>query len=215
MSVENLISQLRDAAKFTLSDTLYSQAADRLEELAEKDKEIEAAKHDIERQIKVLVEQSDEITALEARCRELEEERDEWRDRSHRHLELYGDADGDLHTAQAHAQQLTEALRPFAADYAGRSQLAPGPDIDHWPIGGSSLTYGHLRRASEALSLTPTSALAAVRDVVREIDWQHLCDVINASNRVSVRTGNEFVIDAEKLRDFALTAIRARKGTGE
>lgn len=34
MTVENLISQLRDAAKFTLADTLYSQAADKLEEIA-------------------------------------------------------------------------------------------------------------------------------------------------------------------------------------
>ena len=45
---------------------------------------------------------------------------------------------------------------------------------------------------------------AALAEKNKEIDWQRLCDVINASNRVSARTGKEQVMDASKLREFSL-----------
>lgn len=47
---------------------------------------------------------------------------------------------------------LTEALRPFVREADARANLALGPDIDHWPIGGSALTLGDLRAARRALS---------------------------------------------------------------
>ncbi len=46
---------------------------------------------------------------------------------------------------------LEEALKPFGKEADARGHLALGPDIDHWPIGGSALTYGDLRRAALAL----------------------------------------------------------------
>src|SRR5690606_28988910 len=46
-------------------------------------------------------------------------------------------------------ESLREALEPFALEYEARARLAPGPDIDHWPIGGSALTYRHIRIAYE------------------------------------------------------------------
>jgi hypothetical protein len=49
-------------------------------------------------------------------------------------------------------KRLREALEPFAAEADARANLVLGPDIDHWPIGGSALTFGHLRRARAALN---------------------------------------------------------------
>lgn len=46
---------------------------------------------------------------------------------------------------------LREALKPFADEAKARDWMALGPDIDHWPIGGSALTNGDLRRARTAL----------------------------------------------------------------
>ena len=51
--------------------------------------------------------------------------------------------------------RLREALEPFAKELDRRAQLAPGPDIDHWPIGMSALTLGDLRRARAALATSP------------------------------------------------------------
>lgn len=49
-------------------------------------------------------------------------------------------------------EPLVGALRPFADEAKRRDHLAPGPDIDHWPIGGNGLTYGDLRHARAALA---------------------------------------------------------------
>lgn len=67
-------------------------------------------------------------------------------------------------------RRLAEALKPFASDYESRSRLSPGPDIDFWHIGGSTLTYGHLRLAHEALAAAleaTASPKAAVTDAVK------------------------------------------------
>lgn len=55
----------------------------------------------------------------------------------------------DYAAVQAENKRLRKALEPFAKEYEKRSRLAPGPDIDHWPIGDNSLTLRHLRIAHE------------------------------------------------------------------
>lgn len=57
-------------------------------------------------------------------------------------------------SAEGERDRLREALRPFAAEADARSTLALGPDIDDWPVGGTALTLGDLRRARQALGET-------------------------------------------------------------
>lgn len=49
-------------------------------------------------------------------------------------------------------EALVAALEPIADELRRRDSQRPGPDIDHWPIGGNYLTYGDLRRACIALA---------------------------------------------------------------
>lgn len=59
--------------------------------------------------------------------------------------------------AERENARLRKALAPFAAEADARKNLALGEDIDHWPIGGSRLTLGDLRRARAALQDTKTA----------------------------------------------------------
>jgi len=61
-------------------------------------------------------------------------------------------AEAALATALRERDEAREALKPFAAECDRRAYMAPGPDIDHWNIGGNALTFGDLRRARAALS---------------------------------------------------------------
>ena len=63
--------------------------------------------------------------------------------------------DPELADLREENARLREALEPFAKELDRRAQLAPGPDIDHWPIGMSALTLGDLRRAHAALAALP------------------------------------------------------------
>lgn len=63
--------------------------------------------------------------------------------------------DAEMRTLEAALSQMKEALKPFAREADARANLALGPDIDHWPIGGSALTLGDLRAASRALAQQP------------------------------------------------------------
>lgn len=47
---------------------------------------------------------------------------------------------------------LFAALMPFAKECERWGHLSLGPDIDHWNIGGNSLTLGDLRRARDAIA---------------------------------------------------------------
>jgi hypothetical protein len=53
---------------------------------------------------------------------------------------------------RAELAEVREAAGPFLGEWIARDHLKPGPDIDHWPIGGSALTYGDLRRLAAALT---------------------------------------------------------------
>lgn len=57
-----------------------------------------------------------------------------------------------LTAAEVEKERYRDALEPFAREADARSSLVLGPDIDGWPIGGSALTLGDLRRARAALS---------------------------------------------------------------
>lgn len=71
--------------------------------------------------------------------------------------------DGDLRAAEARVTALeaekaglVAALVPFANEADARSNLVLGPDIDDWPIGGSAIKLGDLRRARQALAQPST-----------------------------------------------------------
>lgn len=133
--------------------------------------------------------------ALEARCSELEreisEERDEgmwrfWRDKAR--------------SSTAHAQRLTEALKILRDEMVEETSI----DTEDWQL-----------IITEALSLTPTTALAAVRDEVREE-----CAVLIETTVLEYGTeGVRLVKQDEPLNDVRTkalaAAIRARKETGE
>ena len=70
-----------------------------------------------------------------------------------------------LAAAKAEKERLREALEPFAREADARSNLVLGPDIDGWPIGGSALTLGDLRRARAALT-PPATGDGAVAEAV-------------------------------------------------
>jgi len=55
--------------------------------------------------------------------------------------------DKEIESLRARNRALENALMPFAIEANLRHSLGLGPDIDHWPIGGSNLTLGDLRRA--------------------------------------------------------------------
>lgn len=54
--------------------------------------------------------------------------------------------------AEARCSQLEAALMPLAKEFDARAHLAPGPDIDHWPLGGTALTYRDARVARAVLT---------------------------------------------------------------
>lgn len=148
--------------------------------------------------------------ALESRCRELEAERDNLADKirwmdplikeHHDAGQVYWEK---WQAAQAHAQKLTEALEPFAKEADGRRSKGV--------IGGVLFKQDDLLAAREALSLTSTSALAAVRDEVREavLKEREECAKIVAEYGGHPKEVVSFISDE------IASAIRARKETGE
>jgi len=128
MSVEELVKRLRKKQERVhdlsgvgyIDDPDCQQAADKLEELAAENERVR---------------------------RERVEANNEWRKA---YNELTVKAEAALAEKDKEIAVLREALEPFALEYEARARLAPGPDIDHWPIGGSALTYKHIRIAYEA-----------------------------------------------------------------
>lgn len=182
--VERMVKELRNRAAYGDSRLMFS--------------------HD-----KLSADAADRIEALEARCRELERERDEWRDRPHRHLDLYGDADGDLHSSQAHAQKLAEALELFQG--YGCPVCSGDCGSANPPVYSCPMIAAHA-----ALSLTPTSALSQLRDVVREAVLKEREECAMVADDVWWTYSNDPEFDGcQNACATILAAIRARKETGE
>lgn len=137
---------------------------------------------------------ADHIEALEARCRELEAERDNLADKIRwmdplikEHHEAGQRFWENWQSAEAHAQKLTEALEWAVAEIEGRTRY--DNDVQF---------HNAMDTTKSILSLTPTSSLAAVRDEVRE-EYKAALDKVNRATD----------------REIEVAAIRARKETGE
>lgn len=79
-------------------------------------------------------------------------ERDDWKDAYTAEAVHRLAANERIEGLEARVAELEAGLRPLSDEFQKRSCISPGPDIDHWPIGGSDLTYGDLRRARALLS---------------------------------------------------------------
>ncbi len=93
---------------------------------------------------------ADKLEELAAEVTLTATQRDKWIEAAMVQQRKRGKAEAALAEKDKEIAALREALEPFALEYEARARLAPGPDIDHWPIGGSALTYKHIRIAYEA-----------------------------------------------------------------
>lgn len=172
--------------------------------------------------------------ALEARCREMVAWQTDQVRLNEKTSSLIRELHADKKSAEAHAQKLTEALERSASIMRSYERLGYGDEVYMDELCRS------IRAAEAALALTPTSALAAVRDdewrnLAVEIDaeWRkngamnctHVCALILSKKR----SQPAFVCDSEaepnmKRRvavvdhsntSILAAAIRARKETGE
>lgn len=83
-----------------------------------------------------------QYSKLQSALSAMKRERDELAHDIERHLEILASKERELEKA-------VKALEPFAKEAKARANLAPGPDIYDWPIGGSALTLGDICRAQE------------------------------------------------------------------